>query len=89
MSDLIERLRTEGKDAFHQKYSLGMFKLCDEAATRIEMLEALLREIDAFDANGNALVTMNYALRCKIRAALEQDKWQSPNTTSNTTSTTT
>ena len=25
MSDLIERLRAEGKDAFHQKYSLGMF----------------------------------------------------------------
>jgi|KBSMisStandDraft_5_1062788.scaffolds.fasta_scaffold00023_30 hypothetical protein len=54
MSDLIERLRREGSDAFHRHYSLGMFKLCDEAADRIEALEAVLLEIlaghpDAFD----------------------------------------
>ncbi len=39
-ADLVERLRREGADAFNQKYSLGMFKLCAEAADRIEELEA-------------------------------------------------
>ena len=36
---LTQRLRREGADAFQQKYSLGMFKLCAEAADRIEALE--------------------------------------------------
>jgi len=45
MSDLVERLRAQGKDAFAKHYSLGMFKLCDEAADHIETLEAALREI--------------------------------------------
>ena len=45
VSELVKRLRAEGKNAFHQKYSLGMFKLCAEAAARIEALEAALRSI--------------------------------------------
>ena len=36
---LTQRLRREGADAFQQKYSLGMFKLCAEAADRIAALE--------------------------------------------------
>jgi hypothetical protein len=44
MGDLVERLRHEGVDAFQQKYSLGMFKLCGEAADRIEALEKLYAE---------------------------------------------
>ena len=42
--DLKERLRAQGKDAFAKQYSLGMFKLCDEAAERIEALEAQIQE---------------------------------------------
>lgn len=38
MSDLIKRLRDQGKDAFSRQYSLGMFKLCAEAADEIEKL---------------------------------------------------
>src|SRR4051812_46141656 len=40
MDDIVERLRAEGADAFHQKYSLGMYKLCAEAADEIERLRA-------------------------------------------------
>jgi len=40
VSDLVRRLRDQGKDAFAKQYSLGMFKLCDEAADRIEALES-------------------------------------------------
>jgi hypothetical protein len=42
-SKLVQRLRDQGKDAFAKQYSLGMFKLCDEAAARIEALEAALQ----------------------------------------------
>ena len=42
--DLKERLRAQGREAFSQHYSLGMFKLCDEAAERIEALEAQIQE---------------------------------------------
>lgn len=38
MGDIVQRLRDQGKDAFAKHYSLGMFKLCDEAATEIEHL---------------------------------------------------
>jgi hypothetical protein len=34
--DIVKRLRDQGKDAFARQYSLGMFKLCDEAADEIE-----------------------------------------------------
>lgn len=40
MSDLVERLRREGADAFHKHYSLGMWKLCAEAADEIERLRS-------------------------------------------------
>lgn len=40
MTDIIERLRREGTDAFHKRYSLGMWKLCMEAANEIERLQA-------------------------------------------------
>jgi hypothetical protein len=43
MSDIVERLRDQGKDAFAKHYSLGMFKLCDEAAQEIERLRAELK----------------------------------------------
>jgi hypothetical protein len=36
---LVERLRREGGDAFRQHYSLGMWRLCAEAADRIEEME--------------------------------------------------
>lgn len=46
MSDeLVNRLRDQGKDAFARQYSLGMFKLCDEAADEIERLRAELRHL--------------------------------------------
>jgi hypothetical protein len=45
MSDIVERLRAQGADAFTRKYSLGMWMLCDEAADRVEALESILREI--------------------------------------------
>jgi hypothetical protein len=48
MTDIIDRLRSEGKDAFTKQYSLGMYKLCDEAANRIERLEDALRIIAAW-----------------------------------------
>jgi hypothetical protein len=38
MSDIVERLRDQGRDAFAKQYSLGMFKLCAEAADEIEGL---------------------------------------------------
>lgn len=38
MSDIVDRLRDQGKDAFARQYSLGMFKLCTEAADEIEQL---------------------------------------------------
>lgn len=40
MDDIVKRLRDQGKDAFTRHYSLGMFKLCDEAAMEIERLRA-------------------------------------------------
>lgn len=43
MGDLVRRLRDQGKDAFAKHYSLGMFKLCTEAADRIEELEEAMR----------------------------------------------
>ena len=42
MSDIVERLRDQGRDAFAKHYSLGMFKLCDEAAAEITRLRAEL-----------------------------------------------
>lgn len=41
MSDIVERLRDQGRDAFAKQYSLGMWKLCAEAAEEIEYLRAL------------------------------------------------
>jgi hypothetical protein len=45
MSDIVERLREQGKDAFARQYSLGMFKLCTEAADEIERLRKGLTDI--------------------------------------------
>lgn len=42
MSDIVERLRDQGKDAFAKHYSLGMFKLCAEAADEIERQRAII-----------------------------------------------
>jgi hypothetical protein len=42
--DIVVRLREQGKDAFAKQYSLGMFKLCDEAATEIERLRIVTQE---------------------------------------------
>ena len=38
--DLVARLRAQGTDAFAKHYSLGMFKLCTEAADEIERLRS-------------------------------------------------
>lgn len=43
-TDIVERLRNEGKDAFTRKYSLGMFLLCTEAADEIERLRNILAQ---------------------------------------------
>lgn len=43
MIDIVERLRDQGRDAFARHYSLGMFKLCDEAASEIERLREILK----------------------------------------------
>lgn len=45
MSDIVTRLRDQGKDAFAKHYSLGMFKLCDEAASEIERLRKALENV--------------------------------------------
>ena len=45
MIDIVERLRDQGKDAFARQYSLGMFKLCDEAASEIERLRSLCESL--------------------------------------------
>ena len=77
MGDLVERLRHEGVDAFQQKYSLGMFKLCGEAADRIEALEAVLAQIAEL-TNASKNTTCNTCRKAEAiaRAALapEQDK---------------
>lgn len=36
--DIVMRLRAEGEDAMRRHYSLGMWKLCAEAADEIERL---------------------------------------------------
>ena len=43
--DVVERLRDQGKYAFARQYSLGMFKLCDEAASEIERLRNLCESL--------------------------------------------
>lgn len=43
MSDIAQRLRDQGTDAFAKHYSLGMFKLCAEAADEIDLLREALR----------------------------------------------
>lgn len=46
MSDIVKRLRDQGNDAFAKHYSLGMFKLCTEAAEQIEWLQDQLLEAE-------------------------------------------
>lgn len=43
-SDIVERLRAEGADAMSKHLSMGMWKLCDEAAAEITRLRAALDE---------------------------------------------
>ena len=61
MSDFIARLRAASDDA-----SLDCYSLCEEAADRIEALEAALREIVIY--NDNITKTLREAL------APEQDR---------------
>jgi hypothetical protein len=42
--NLVERLRHEGADAFQKQYSLGMWRLCAEAADEIERLTKELED---------------------------------------------
>jgi hypothetical protein len=42
MIELEQRLRDQGKDAFAKHYSLGMWKLCIEAADVIQRLRGAL-----------------------------------------------
>ena len=60
MSDIVERLRDQGRDAFARHYSLGMFKLCDEAAAEIERLRAqLAAPADALERAAAAWVLLS------------------------------
>lgn len=43
MADIVQRLRDQGVDAFARHYSLGMFKLCAEAADEIDRLRDIAR----------------------------------------------
>lgn len=38
MTDIVKRLRDQGRDAFAKQYSLGMWQLCADAADEIERL---------------------------------------------------
>lgn len=42
MTDIVQRLRQEGEDAMRKHLSLGMHKLCEEAADEIERLRKAL-----------------------------------------------
>lgn len=42
MNDICDRLRQEGADALRQHYSLGMWKLCQEAADEIHYWRSLV-----------------------------------------------
>lgn len=50
-AELVARLRREGESAFHKKYSLGMWKLCADAADEIERLNGLVARAEALVAN--------------------------------------
>jgi hypothetical protein len=52
--DIVERLQREGKDAFTKQYSLGMWKLCEEAANEILRLRAALKAAGVADNNRDA-----------------------------------
>jgi hypothetical protein len=41
-ADIVARLQREGQDAFTKHYSLGMWKLCEEAADEILKLRATI-----------------------------------------------
>ena len=59
MKGLCERLRAQGKDAFAKQYSLGMWKLCDEAATALESQANALRKMEALAKQlSDALLTV-------------------------------
>ncbi len=66
MSDIVERLRSEGENATRKHYSLGMWMLCSEAADEIETLRAALAKIR--DVVGTSTEAHHIA-----RNALEQD----------------
>lgn len=73
MTNLVQRLRDQGKDAFAKQYSLGMFKLCDEAAERIEELERLLREARrCCDPAGDPTRLTHATMTAHIDAALRK-----------------
>lgn len=72
---LIERLRAEGEDAMRKHLSLGMWKLCAEAANEIERLTNVLVEI-AGDPTGvssfqSALAKQALGLPCFLDGATE------------------
>jgi hypothetical protein len=43
--DIVARLRSEGSDAFAKHYSLGMWKLCADAADEIERLRVEVKRL--------------------------------------------
>ena len=69
--DIVERLRDQGKDAFAKHYSLGMFKLCAEAADEIDHLRLSFK---------NALQELAVALShgADTREAVWQDMATAP-----------
>jgi len=44
--DIVLRLRREGENAFRKHHSLGMHKLCSEAADEIARLRRLISAVD-------------------------------------------
>jgi hypothetical protein len=48
MTDIVERLRREGESAQSKHLSMGMWRLCAEAADEIERLRAAQRPLVAF-----------------------------------------
>jgi hypothetical protein len=65
MTDILERLRAEGEDAMRKHLSMGMWKLCAEAAAEIERLRAQTNNAIGKQYDAEAEIE-------RLRAALQQ-----------------
>jgi len=64
IEELIERLEQEGHDAFHKHYSLGMWKLCDEAAAALRQLLNPWKGIESAPKDGTEI--LGYRSDCGV-----------------------